>query len=110
MVIILPTRLTYRSLRSLMRQNYESSIAGDVSICSFDWQKTEVATLPEIVALLSWSSKLTGLGKRVTWVFRDTSSITEEMPSVVQAAFDTVGKELFEHLTLRIGQLRQKAR
>jgi hypothetical protein len=110
MNIILPNRLTYNSLRTLMLQNYESSIANSVSSCSFDWRNTIRATLPEIVSLLSWASKLAGLEKRVTWVFRDTNFVTEETLVSQQAALDIIDKELFDRLSRQIGYLRQKAK
>lgn len=110
MHIILPKRLTYRSLRVLLRENFNASVARDNSTCSFDWQQTEQATLPEIVAILSWSSKLTNSDKHVSWLFRDISSIREKASFLQQEATSAIGEELFDDLSRKIRQLWQKAK
>lgn len=93
-----------------MRQNYDASLESDISSCSFDWQQTERATLPEIVTLLSWGAKLTGLKKQVIWLFRKTGAITEKALPLRQATLDIIGEGLFDYLSRRIESLWHKAR
>jgi hypothetical protein len=97
MKISLPKELTYPRLRSLMAQYYQRTICDNDTTC-FDWRTVEWVLLPEVVALLSWSSKLRHMLKDVEWLLRDPSAPVERIDDLRFHAELSLGSRLYGRL------------
>src|SRR5690348_5487365 len=107
--ILIPRRLIYQELRSLMNQHYQVSMTGSSPVCRFDWSTVEWTSLPEIVTLLSWSSKLVHLGRKVQWIFRDPQNPIEGIEDMRFRARMTLRNQVYDSFARQLDELRQKA-
>jgi hypothetical protein len=105
MDIVLPKHLKYSDTRSVLTEHYSFSLRSDIEACRFDWRLTEWASLPEVVAVLCWSTKLLMLGKTVTWLFRDIQTTDPDVLSQQMLAQRILGEDRFDEIASQLGRL-----
>lgn len=110
MDIALPRHLKYSDTRTVLTEQYLHSLRSDIEACRFDWRLTEWASLPEVVAVLSWSTKLLRLGKSVTWLFRDVNASDPEVLSQQILAQTILGVRHFDEIASQLRKLTHQIR
>ncbi|HEY6186813.1 MAG TPA: hypothetical protein VIW80_03980 [Pyrinomonadaceae bacterium] len=110
MEILIPKHLGYRELNELTVRYYEESTLDRTSICIFDWRAAERVSLPQVVAILNWSSKLTQLKKRVEWIFARPSEPIKGIEEMQFWSDVALGEELYKNIYNQLNELRRQAR
>lgn len=110
MDILIPRRLNYTSLSELLAQHYKRTTQNGNLYCRFDWTATQWASLPEVVELLSWSSRLVTSGVKVEWVFRDPREPEKQVESSRAVAADIVGEKTYLTINRQLNKLKEQAR
>lgn len=108
MIILIPQTLNYSSCKRLLKDYYEASFTTRES-CEFDWTNIEWLSLPEAIAVLSWSSRLVFQGTNVDWKFLD-SAHDESLESARAVASHVLGDDYFLSITRVIQQMAKQAR
>jgi len=108
MIILIPQTLNYSSCKRLLKNYYEASFTTRES-CEFDWTNTEWLSLPEAIAVLSWSSRLVFQGTNVDWKFLD-SVHDESLESARAVASHVLGDDYFLSITRVIQRMAKQAR
>lgn len=106
--ILVPERLNYDGLCSLLTKHYTDSINENRTHCLFDWRETRWVCLPELVTLLSWSSKLLYLGKQVEWFLPNPRESYEGLADIRFAAQAELGNERYERACREIDKLKHE--
>ena len=107
MKVIVPNRLTYPTLRSLLTDSdVEARDADEVEV---DWQGTAWAELPEIVSLINWCSQLTHLGIKVRWLLLDPRKPLDGTDQVRSSAREALGEQRYALIDKQLFDVKRRA-
>lgn len=109
MEISIPKQLAYSDLKALMLDNYEMSITGNHRLYSFNWKAAHWANLPQIVAILNWSSKLTHLRKNVLWEFPQPLGPIAGIEDLQGWSEVSLSADIFIRINKRLDELKRRA-
>jgi len=109
MDLAIPARLDYAQWKLLAKQSYCSSLAAEVDCVRFSWATTQFVSLPELVSVLCWSTKLLAHGKRVEWAFRDPRAPFDGRDDQRARARLAIGDSAFREVLAKVERLRHQA-
>ena len=109
MQIRLPKRLRYSDLQSILLKHFSDSFSEATEVCNFDWSQVLWVSFPEMVTILSWSSRLIQSTKSVNWILPDPRPKLAHVSDYRQNMRNQLGNEQTDGIIRQIEQVRKDA-